>query len=211
MSLKLNFYRTALRKKAAKGFDGYPVATIAFYGPDDQNATKVSVGIMASEQSDTEMTRWHSPNPDIRRNAAVLEEIVKLIRRRQVKSVAMPEEILGCPHEEGIDYPTGDVCPQCQFWAGRARPIIDDVDDDDYEKSTPRFPDRRAMEKTLASIEPNRSQGTALEQAQQIMWDAWDEKERQKAHRPRAESAEYFRQLRGCVRSACRRSGFEPP
>ena len=49
------------------------------------------------------MTRWHSPNPDIRRNAAVLEEIVKLIRRRQVKSVAMSEEILGCPHEEGIE------------------------------------------------------------------------------------------------------------
>ena len=31
------------------------------------------------------------------------------------------------------------------------------------------------MEKTLASIAPNRSQGTVLEQAQEIMWDAWDE------------------------------------
>jgi len=152
MSLKLNFYKTALRKKAAKGFDGYPVATIVFYGPDDQHATKVAVGIKAGDDNDAEMTRWHSPNLDIRRNAVVMEEIVKLVRRRQVRSIGMTEQILGCPHEEGIDYPAGNVCPQCPFWAGRPRPIFDDGDVDDTEKSTPRLPDRRAMEKTLASI-----------------------------------------------------------
>jgi hypothetical protein len=116
------------------------------------------------------MTRWHSPNLDIRRNAVVMEEIVKLVRRRQVRSIGMTEQILGCPHEEGIDYPAGNVCPQCPFWAGRPRPIFDDGDVDDTEKSTPRLPDRRAMEKTLASIGPNRSQGMPLEQAQEIMW-----------------------------------------
>jgi tetratricopeptide (TPR) repeat protein len=176
MSLKLNFYKTTLRKKAAKGFDGYPVATIAFYGPDDQHATKVAVGIKAGDDNDPEMTRWHSPNIDIRRNALVMEEIVKLVRRRRVRSIGMTEQILGCPHEEGIDYPAGSVCPRCPFWAGRPRPIFDDVDVDDPEESTPRLPDRRAMEKTLASIGPNRSQGVALEQAQEIMWEAWDEK-----------------------------------
>ena len=103
MSIKLNLYKTALRKKAGKGFQGYPLASIIYYGPDDRLATKVAVGIKATEESEPEMMRWHSPTMDIRRNVAVLENIVKLIRRRQVKSVAMVEQILGCPHEEGVD------------------------------------------------------------------------------------------------------------
>jgi hypothetical protein len=31
------------------------------------------------------------------------------------------ERIIGCPHEEGIDYPEGKSCPQCPYWAGRDR------------------------------------------------------------------------------------------
>ena len=32
----------------------------------------------------------------------------------------MPEGIIGCPHEEDIDY-QGPVCPKCPFWANRDR------------------------------------------------------------------------------------------
>src|SRR6185503_20814624 len=35
--------KNLLFKKARKGFRGYPVATIAFYGPNDRQATKVAV------------------------------------------------------------------------------------------------------------------------------------------------------------------------
>jgi tetratricopeptide (TPR) repeat protein len=174
MSLKLNLFKTALRKKAEKGFQGYPLATIAFYGPDDRRATKVTVGMRENEDSDWEMTRRHSPDIDIRRNAAVMEEILKLVRRRQVKSITMPEQVLGCPHEEGIDYPSGEACPECPFWAGRPRPIVDEPDDDLQEPGI-RVPDRRAMEKDLASIQSMPREGNALEQAQEIMWDAWEE------------------------------------
>src|SRR5919112_827276 len=38
-----------LGKKAKKGFRGYPVATIAFYGPDNRTATKVAVAIAAEQ------------------------------------------------------------------------------------------------------------------------------------------------------------------
>ena len=34
-----------LKKLLNKGFRGYPIATIAYYCPDDKNATKVAVGI----------------------------------------------------------------------------------------------------------------------------------------------------------------------
>jgi hypothetical protein len=35
----------------------------------------------------------------------------------------MMEEINGCPHEEGVDYSLGQVCPTCPFWAKRRRPL----------------------------------------------------------------------------------------
>ena len=39
--------RSPLEKKARRGFRGYPVATLAFYGPNDERASKVAVGIVA--------------------------------------------------------------------------------------------------------------------------------------------------------------------
>ena len=36
--------RKRLSKKAKKGFRGWPVATVALYGPDDSTATKLTHG-----------------------------------------------------------------------------------------------------------------------------------------------------------------------
>jgi hypothetical protein len=33
-----------------------------------------------------------------------------------VKSVLMTDGIIGCPHEEGIDYPEGEASPECPYW-----------------------------------------------------------------------------------------------
>ena len=37
------------------------------------------------------------------------------------RSVVMTDRIIGCSYKEGIDYPEGQVCPQCPFWAHRDR------------------------------------------------------------------------------------------
>ena len=48
-----------LKKKASHGFQGYPVATIAFYGPDDKRASKVAVGIVyAADAEPAALERW---------------------------------------------------------------------------------------------------------------------------------------------------------
>jgi hypothetical protein len=48
-----------LKKLLNKGFRGYPIATIAYYGPNDKNATKVSVGIVANENAEpSALKRW---------------------------------------------------------------------------------------------------------------------------------------------------------
>ncbi|HEX7362293.1 MAG TPA: hypothetical protein VF283_17515 [Bryobacteraceae bacterium] len=48
-------------------------------------------------------------------------EILAFLRQHGAKSIAMADRIIGCPHQEGIDYPEGEVCPQCPFWAHRDR------------------------------------------------------------------------------------------
>ena len=48
-------------------------------------------------------------------------EIVGFIRAHHVLSVAMVDRIIGCPHEEGTDYPEGETCPECPYWRGRDR------------------------------------------------------------------------------------------
>ena len=65
-----------LSKKARKGFRGYPVASIAYYGPDDQMATKVAVGIIMKEDGKAElMERWYSTEEDIRKQERIHQEI----------------------------------------------------------------------------------------------------------------------------------------
>ena len=111
-----------LKKKARHGFRGYPAATIAWYGPDDEHATKVAVGIIPDEGAETSaMERWLATEGDVRQDQNIALEITRFIQMHNAKSVLMTDRIIGCPHEEGIDYPDGGVCAQCPFWAHRNR------------------------------------------------------------------------------------------
>lgn len=111
-----------MAKKAKRGFRGYPVATIAFYGPTAALATKVAVSIIPDERNQPDqLERWFSEQVDIRHDPRVGEQIEAFLRQHNVRSVATVESILGCPHEEGVDYPEGKSCPQCPYWAGRDR------------------------------------------------------------------------------------------
>jgi hypothetical protein len=112
-----------LRKKAKKGMRGWPAATIAYYGPNLTRATKVAVGIVPSENAEVgEMRDWKVDRDDIRNDAAVGREILEFIAKHGVVSVVMTDGIIGCPHQEGIDY-EGEWCPDpdCKFWHGRDR------------------------------------------------------------------------------------------
>ena len=113
----------SLKDLANKGFRGYPIATVASYGPDDKVATKVSVGIVHSdnESDPIDMKKWFSDTTDVRRDRQISLEIIEFIKESGAKSVVIADRILGCPHEEGIDYPEGSTCPKCPFWKNRDR------------------------------------------------------------------------------------------
>jgi len=113
---------TRLEKKAKRGFQGYPIATLCFYGPDNTRASKVAVGIVLKEgRSADVLKRWFSDDSDVRYDASISAEILAFIQEQGAKSVVAVDGIIGCPHEEGVDYPDGEVCPECPYWAGRDR------------------------------------------------------------------------------------------
>ena len=111
-----------LRKRAKKGFRGYPVGTIAFYGPTAQRASKVAVAIVTIEGAEPDvLERWIAEDRDLRFDEETAFQIGAFLKEHHVLSVVMTDRIIGCPHEEAIDYPDGEACPKCPYWRGRDR------------------------------------------------------------------------------------------
>ena len=84
-------------------------------------ATKTVVGIARAEGQEPELRKWFSKGEDIRSDPQIELEVVEFIKAQGVTSVIMTGGIIGCPHEEVIDYPEGTSCPECPYWAGRDR------------------------------------------------------------------------------------------
>jgi len=108
--------------QSAKGFRGFPLVTVAYYGPNASKATKVVVGLVRFDGAEPEpLERWFGEERDLRLDENMTSRILRFVREHGAKSVAAVGAILGCPHEEGIDYPEGEACPMCPYWAGRDR------------------------------------------------------------------------------------------
>jgi hypothetical protein len=95
----------------------YPMGTVAFYGPNDVTTTKIAAAVFTSPNADSILRRWVAT--DVTTNPKIQQQIQDFFHEHGVKSVAMSEGNMGCPHEEGEDFPLGEDCPICPFWAGK--------------------------------------------------------------------------------------------
>ncbi len=104
-------------------FRGYPIATLAFYGPTDKLATNVVASITLTENNQVDfLQRWLSDGElDVRHDSAIGEQVLAFFKAHAPRSTVVVDRIIGCPHEEGTDYPEGSSCLQCRYWAGRDR------------------------------------------------------------------------------------------
>jgi len=94
--------------------------TIACYGPDDKIVTKIVVGItLRAGENFIDTKTWSSKSKDIKNDIQVLEEIFDYLNLSKVDSVVRIERVMGCPHEEGMDYPEGMTCSACPFWTNK--------------------------------------------------------------------------------------------
>lgn len=111
-----------LAKRSRRGFRGFPAATVAFYGPDDTRATRVVVSIVPGKgEEPTHQVSFAGDAPDLREDPWVGEKVMAFVEKHEAASVVVAEEVLGCPHEEGVDYPAGGACAACPFWSEKDR------------------------------------------------------------------------------------------
>ncbi|MGH7468096.1 MAG: hypothetical protein ACRENP_08925 [Longimicrobiales bacterium] len=67
------------------------------------------------------LERFHGDNLDVRIDPRMGDLVSTFLRGWAVKRVIVADGIIGCPHEEGIDYPEDQECPTCIFWQGKDR------------------------------------------------------------------------------------------
>jgi hypothetical protein len=95
----------------------YPIGTVALYGPDDKTTIKIAAGVINSPTAEPILRRWVAS--DVTTNPKVQRELTEFFAEHGVRSVAMSEGNMGCPHEEGEDFLEGTDCPFCPFWAAK--------------------------------------------------------------------------------------------
>ena len=64
------------------------------------------------------MRTWTTQAVDVRDDPTIAAGVADFLREYGVKHTVTSDRIMGCPHQEGIDYPMGRSCPRCPFWAG---------------------------------------------------------------------------------------------
>src|SRR3979411_2760873 len=87
--------RSWLRSKSRPGFHGYPVATVAFYGPTDKLATKVAVSVILTENSQPNfLQRWFSDDQsDVRNDPAIGEQVLAFLKAPAPRSTVVTDGI----------------------------------------------------------------------------------------------------------------------
>ena len=100
----------------------YPIGTIALYGPDDTTTTKIVAAVIKRENAEPILERWVGTS--IGNSPKVRRQIREFFDRHHVKSAVATDGNLGCPHEEGLDFPSGEDCPFCPYlgWETRECP-----------------------------------------------------------------------------------------
>ena len=109
--------RTDLGLGSGRQQPQYPIGTVAMYGPDDKTTTKIAAGVILHDGAEAIMQRWVAT--DVTTNPKVQRELKDFFLQHGVKQVAMSQGNMGCPHEEGEDFPHGEDCPFCPFWKGK--------------------------------------------------------------------------------------------
>jgi hypothetical protein len=64
------------------------------------------------------MRTWTTQTVDVRHDPSIAADVATFLREYPVDDRIGGDRLIGCPHEEGIDYPMGRTCPRCPFWAG---------------------------------------------------------------------------------------------
>lgn len=100
-----------------RGQAEFPLGTVACYGPNATVTTKIVAAVILHEGAEPILERWVGTG--VKDNPKVRRQLAEFFQRHGVNSVAAADGNLGCPHEEGEDFPAGEDCPYCPYWKGK--------------------------------------------------------------------------------------------
>jgi hypothetical protein len=98
--------------------DDLPVGVLAFYGPSPEKCTKAVATVVDLKKA---LIVAVFDGPDVQRNQALLNKVFAFFKEHDVAQAVVFEELLGCEHEEGVDFEEGETCPLCPDW----KPSVD--------------------------------------------------------------------------------------
>ena len=96
----------------------HPVGTLAYYGPDNVTTTKIVAGVFSSADAAEPIIRRYVAS-DCLLNDRIQRQVSEFFADHGVKTILNPAGKIGCPHEEGKDYPKEGDCPFCPYWKGK--------------------------------------------------------------------------------------------
>ena len=90
--MNLDKSQKRINKRVKRGFHGYPMISIQYFGPSEALATKVEVGFIQEENAETMLETFNSET-DIRQDETVQTTIIKIIDRVDAKTVTLDESV----------------------------------------------------------------------------------------------------------------------
>ncbi len=93
----------------------FPIATMRYFGPDEGTATRCLISIHAAGGAAVAARWWAAAAGDIRRDAALADEMVAFVKLHGAARTVFGEGIWGCEHEAEPGFPAGGECGECGF------------------------------------------------------------------------------------------------
>mgnify|MGYP001075076796 CR=1 FL=1 len=90
--MNLDKSQKRISKRVKRGFQGYPLISIEYFGPSQVLATKVEVGFVQEENAEP-MLETFSSDTDIRQDETVQTTIIKIIDRVDAKTVTLLDQV----------------------------------------------------------------------------------------------------------------------
>ena len=85
----LEHFRNAIQSQTH-----YPFGTIAYYGPTDQEVTKIVAAVLPDAETNPILKSWTGTG--VGEKPEVAAEIGEFFRNQEVQNVVMTEDIIGC-------------------------------------------------------------------------------------------------------------------
>jgi hypothetical protein len=85
--MNLDKAKKRIAKQVKKGFDGYPLISLAYFGATTEVASKVEVTFLAEEGAAAQVQTFSS-NSDAREDETIQSVLVKIIERAEPRTVS---------------------------------------------------------------------------------------------------------------------------